>query len=186
MATDLPGNPYGKDVLHCVNLAQGIKTPAIRYQQDKDQKQLDSLKKAFRDIRDLQGQPHGLYGGDEGMHGPGLDRGSELCSAVEMMFSLEKMIEITGDVQFADHLEKIAFNALPTQTSDDYYTRQYFQQANQVLITVGDHSFRDDGGYRNVFGLLQGYPCCTCNLHQGWPKYVQHMWMASIDRGWQP
>ncbi len=178
-----PADPYGRHVLHCVNLAQGIKTPAIRYQQDKSPVQLDALKKAFNDIHAYHGQPTGLYGGDEEMHGPGLDRGSEFCTAVEMMFSLEKMIEITGDVQFADHLEKIAYNALPTQASDDYYTRQYFQQSNQVLITAGDRSFEDDGGYRNVSGLLQGYPCCTCNFHQGWPKFIQHMWMASIDRG---
>ena len=51
------------------------------------------------------------------------------------MFTLENLIGITGDVGFADHLEQIAFNALPTQTTDDYLTRQYFQQANQVMLT---------------------------------------------------
>ena len=183
VSIESPANAYERGVLHCVNLAMGVKTPIIRYQQDKDPKQLESIEKAFQDIHKYHGQPTGLYGGDEEMHGPGLDRGSELCTAVEMMFSLEKMFEITGDVAFADHLEKIAFNALPTQCSDDHHTRQYFQQSNQVLITAGDRSFEDDGGYRNVNGLLHGYPCCTCNLHQGWPKFVQNMWMASIDRG---
>jgi hypothetical protein len=61
---------------------------------------------------------------DEALHGRGLDRGSELCSAVEMMFSLEKMLEITGEVDFADRLEKIAFNPLPAQTTDDHQRRQ--------------------------------------------------------------
>ena len=28
-----------------------------------------------------------------------------------------------------------------------------------------------------------GYPCCTCNLHQGWPKFAQHLWLASKDGG---
>ncbi len=181
--TDHPGNPYSVGGFHCVNLAQGIKTPIIRSQQDQEDKHLQATRQAFSDIRNLQGQPHGLYGGDEIMHGSGLDRGSELCSAVEMMFSLEKMIEITGDVAFADRLEKIAFNVLPTQVTDDHYCRQYFQQANQVLVTKGDRSFRNDGGTRVVYGLLQGYPCCTCNYHQGWPKFTQHLWMASADRG---
>jgi hypothetical protein len=53
-----------------------------------------------------------------------------------MMFSREKMIEITGEVDFADRLEKIAFNPLPTQTTDDHHCRQYFQQANQVQATA--------------------------------------------------
>jgi hypothetical protein len=34
--------------------------------------------------------------GDELLHTGNPTQGSELCTAVEMMFSLEKMIEITG------------------------------------------------------------------------------------------
>ncbi len=169
--------------LHCVNLAQMMKTPVVRYQQDKDGKHLDAVRKAFADIRAFHGQPHGLYGGDEALHGHSPDRGSELCSAVEMMFSLEKMLEITGDVDYADRLERIAFNVLPTQCTDDYRGRQYFQQTNQVQATLGDRDFYNDGGNRVVYGLLHGYPCCTCNLHQGWPKFTQHLWMASADGG---
>jgi hypothetical protein len=41
---------------------------------------------------------HGLYGGDEGLHGNNPTQGSELCSAVEMMFSLESIIAITGSL----------------------------------------------------------------------------------------
>lgn len=171
------------DALHCVNLAQMMKTPVVRWQQDQDPRHLDAVKNAFIDIRTFHGQPHGLYGGDEGMHGHAPDRGSELCSAVEMMYSLEKMFEVTGDTAFGDQLERIAFNALPTQTTDDYRGRQYFQQTNQVQCTFGDRDFFNDNGDRVVYGLLQGYPCCTCNLHQGWPKFTQHLWMASSDGG---
>ena len=172
-----------RQALHCVNLAQMMKTPTIRWQQDRQQRHLDATENAFADIRTFHGQPHGLYGGDEGMHGDAPDRGSELCSAVEMMFSLEKMFEITGNPRHGDRLERIAFNALPTQCTDDHHGRQYFQQTNQVLIDHGDRDFFNDGGDRQVYGLLDGYPCCTCNLHQGWPKFVQHMWMASNDGG---
>lgn len=53
------------------------------------------------------------------------------------MFSLEEMLEITGDVQWADYLERVAYNALPTQVTDDYSARQYYQQTNQVAVTRG-------------------------------------------------
>ncbi|MCB1224966.1 MAG: glycoside hydrolase family 127 protein [Verrucomicrobiales bacterium] len=172
-----------REALHCVNLAQMMKTPVIRWQQDADPRSLDAVENAFADIRLHHGQPHGLYGGDEQMHGDAPDRGSELCSAVEMMFSLEKMFEITGDTRHADRLEKVAFNALPTQVTDDYRGRQYFQQTNQVQATLGDRDFFNDRGVRVIYGLLTGYPCCTCNLHQGWPKLTQHTWMASKDGG---
>ena len=171
------------ETLHCVNLAQMMKTPVIRWQQDQDQRHLNAIDTALADIRTYHGQPHGLYGGDEYMHGDAPNRGSELCTAVEMMYSLEKMFEITGNVAFADYLERVAFNALPTQCTDDYWGRQYYQQTNQVQCTFGERDFFQDGGDRVVYGILRGYPCCTCNLHQGWPKLTQHTWFATHDGG---
>ncbi len=179
------GQPPGfsHPAFHCVNLAQGVKAPLIRYQHDPDPRHLVAVTQAFQDIELLHGQPHGLYGADEGMHGRALDRGSEFCTAVEMMFSLEKMLEITGDPGFADRLERIAFNPLPTQATDNHHYRQYFQQANQVAVTARERAFYNDGGERLVYGLLNGYPCCTCNHHQGWPKFTQHLWLATADGG---
>ena len=172
------------NTIHGVNLAQGIKEPIIFYQQDSDAKYIKAVKKAFADIRLFNGQPEGMYGADESLHGNNPTQGSELCSAVEMMFSLEEISRITGDVQFMDHLERIAFNALPAQISDDFTKRQYFQQPNQVMITKSLHNFDINHGNTDlVYGLLTGYPCCTCNLHQGWPKFTQNLWYATPDNG---
>lgn len=170
--------------IHCVNLAQGIKTPIIYYQHHPENKYLEAVDKGFADIRKYNGMAHGLYGGDEALHGNNPTQGSELCSAVEMLFSLESMLEITGKVSFADHIEKIAFNALPTQASDDYMTRQYFQQANQVMATRLTRNFDvNHSGTDLCFGLLSGYPCCTSNMHQGWPKFTQNLWYVTPDKG---
>ena len=169
--------------IHCVNLAQGIKEPIIYYQ-DTDRKYIDAVKEGFRDIRRFHGQPQGMYGGDEALHGNNPTQGSELCSAVELMYSLEKMVEITGDIDFADHLERIAFNALPAQISDDFMTKQYFQQPNQVMVTRHRRNFdQDHEGTDLAFGTLTGYPCCFSNMHQGWPKFTQHLWYATPDNG---
>ena len=170
--------------IHCVNLAQGIKEPIIYYLQDTDRKYIDAVKEGFRDIRRFHGQPQGMYGGDEALHGNNPTQGSELCSAVELMYSLEKMVEITGDIDFADHLERIAFNALPAQISDDFMTKQYFQQPNQVMVTRHRRNFdQDHEGTDLAFGTLTGYPCCFSNMHQGWPKFTQHLWYATPDNG---
>ncbi len=168
---------------HCVNLAQGMKAPIIYSQRDASPKYLRAVRKAFDDLKELHGQPHGLFGGDEALHGRQLTRGSELCTATEMMFSLEKIIEITGEMEFADRLELIAFNVLASQINDDCLTRQYFQLANQVKVTHATRNFYNNEPDRLVFGLLSGYPCCTCNLNQAWPKLTQHTWMASADGG---
>ncbi len=179
--TDMLSEPGS---IHCVNLAQGIKEPIIYYQHHPEQKYIDAIKKGFEDIRKYNGMAHGLYGGDEALHGNNPTQGSELCTAVEMMFSLEKILGITGDVRYADHLERIAFNALPAQVSDDFMRRQYFQQANQVMITRHTRNFDvNHSGTDVCYGLLTGYPCCTSNMHQGWPKFTQNLWYATPDKG---
>lgn len=170
--------------LHCVNLAHGFKEPVIYYQQNKDAKQIQAVKKAVKDMRATIAFPTGLWAGDELLRFGNPNLGSELCTAVEMMFSLEKMLEITGDVQWADHLERVTFNALPTQITDDFSTRQYYHQINQIAVSrewrdfVTPHEDTD-----NLHGILCGYPCCTSNLHQGWPKFLQNLWYATADNG---
>lgn len=171
---------------HCVNLAQGIKTPIIYYQQNPDSNYIKAVKKAFNDISIFHGQAQGMYGGDEPLHGNAPTQGVEFCSVVEMMFSLESMLAVTGDTEFADHLEKITYNALPTQATDDFNNRQYFQSANQVQISRAKRNFFEDDGHQGTdlcYGLLTGYPCCTSNMHQGWPKFVQNLWYGTEDNG---
>ena len=177
-------NPNDKTQLHCVNLAMGLKQPVVCYLLDGDEKHLIAVENALKDIRKFHGMPMGLYGADEHMHGNNPVNGSELCTAVEMMYSLEKNLEITGNQSFAELLEKVAFNALPTQISEDFNYRQYFQMANQVMITRHTRNFFEEhDGTDCLFGQHTGYMCCTANLHQGWPKFTQHLWFKTSDNG---
>ena len=166
--------------IHCVNLAQGLKEPVVYWQYKQDRKYLDAVEKGLADIRRFNGFPNGMFGGDEALHGNDPSQGSELCSAVELMFSYEQMLKITGNTSFADELERVAFNALPAQISDDFTLHQYFQKPNQAQVTFGLHNF-DVGqkGTGQVFGFLTAYPCCLSNQHQGWPKFTQNLWYRS-------
>ncbi len=169
--------------LHCVNVAQGVKAPVVYFQQSGDTALLKSVRTGLESIRDVYGFVTGMYGADEYMHSNNPIHGSELCSAVELMFSLESILPVTGDVFYADYLEKVAYNVLPTQHNDDFTRRQYFQQTNQVKVTLEERVFYDDRGTRTIFGTTTGYPCCLANMHQGWPKLVQNLWYASRDGG---
>lgn len=170
--------------VHCVNLGQGFKAPAVWWQYSHEQRDLEALDKAVETIRHTVGIPTGLWAGDEKLHFGHPTRGSELCTAVEMMFSLEEILRITGDIRWADYLERVAFNALPTQVNDDYTGKQYYQQVNQVTATKSWRSFSTPHDDTDVlFGTLNGYPCCLSNMHQGWPKFTQNLWYATPDGG---
>lgn len=168
---------------HCVNLAHALKTPVLEWQRDGDENRIEALERGISLIRKHHGQPHSLWGGDEGMHGTGPNRGSEFCTASEALFSLAGNFAVTGRVDFADWSDRIAHNVLRTQANESFTRRQYFQQANQIDCSIGEHPFVNHYRDANVFGLLSGYPCCTCNMHQAWPKFTSHLWMKSPDGG---
>jgi hypothetical protein len=94
------------------------------------------------------------------------------------MFSLEQDIAILGDPALADRLERITFNALPATFKKDMWARQYDQQVNQVMCSVLERNWTDNGPESNIFGLEPNFGCCTSNMHQGWPKFTSHLWMA--------
>lgn len=172
--------------MHTVNVAQGLKQPVVYSQIDHDPKYLTAVKKALSDLKKYHGQPQGMYGGDEPLHGPSPVQGVEYCSVAEKMFSLETMLTITGDMSLADLLEKIVYNALPTQADEFYQSRQYFQAANQIELSDRmDMSFENHHhqGTDFVYGVLTGYPCCTANMHQAWPKFIQNLFYATADGG---
>ncbi|MBR1869184.1 MAG: glycoside hydrolase family 127 protein [Bacteroidales bacterium] len=170
--------------IHCVNLGQGLKYPVVHWQYSHDAHEKDAPKKALETIRQTIGFPTGLWAGDELLQFGDPTRGSELCTAVEAMFSAEEMLTATGDPFWADYLERICFNALPTQVTDAFDAKQYFQQVNQIACTWEERPFSSDhDGTDTVFGTLNGYPCCLCNLHQGWPKFTANLWHATRDGG---
>ena len=170
--------------VHCVNLGQGFKAPMVWWQYSHDSKDLEAPMKAVETIRHTVGLPNGLWAGDEMLHFGAPTRGSELCTAVEMMYSLETTLRISGNPFWADYLERVAYNALPTQINDSFTAKQYYQQTNQLSCTQDWRPFSTPHDDTDVlFGTLNGYPCCLSNMHQGWPKFTQNLWYATPDGG---
>ncbi|MFT3702891.1 MAG: glycoside hydrolase family 127 protein [Agriterribacter sp.] len=170
---------------HGVNVAMGLKDPAVQYQRTGNASYLKAMKTGFHDLMTLHGLPMGVFSADEDLHGNAPTQGTELCAIVEGMFSLEQTIGITGDPTYMDALERMTFNALPAQTTDDYNNKQYFQIANQVHIKRGVFNFSLPFGreMNNVLGMRSGYTCCLANMHQGWTKFTSHLWYSAPGNG---
>jgi hypothetical protein len=91
------------------------------------------------------------------------------------MFSAEKNYEITGDRFWADLLEKWAYNAFPATFTPDMCSHQYVQQTNQVSATTAKRTWYDAYNKANIYGLKPNYACCLSNMHQGFPKFAEHI-----------
>jgi hypothetical protein len=168
---------------HVVNNAMAIKYPGLWYQQSKDERFKKAVFAGIEKYDINHGQPGGRFSGDEHLAGRNPGHGTELCSVVEYMFSLEELYEVFGINSLADRLELLAYNSLPGATTPDMWAHQYDQQANQVLVSGAKRDWSTNGDFANIYGLRPEDICCLSNMHQGWPKFVESMWMASNDNG---
>ncbi|MFO7850911.1 MAG: beta-L-arabinofuranosidase domain-containing protein [Bacteroidota bacterium] len=168
---------------HVVNNAMAIKYPGLWYQQSQDERYKDAVFTGIEKYIEHHGQAGGRFSGDEHLSGKSPSQGTEMCAVVEYMYSHEKLFGIFGDISLADRLEYLAYNALPGTMTADGWAHQYDQQSNQVLVSVAERNWSTNREESNIYGLMPNYPCCLANMHQGWPKFVEHMWMASHDNG---
>lgn len=169
---------------HVVNNAMAMKTSAVWWQISAEESDRKAVYRLLEVMDRYHLHPNGVHSGDE--HYAGLDpsQGTETCAVVEGMFSFEVLAAILGDPRFGDRLERIAFNALPAPFKPDMWARQYDQQPNQIKCSIDkNRNWTTNGPDANVFGLETNFGCCTANMHQGWPKFVSHLWMATRDEG---
>jgi uncharacterized protein len=168
---------------HVVNNAMAIKYPGLWYQQSADERFRSAVFAGIEKYDHNHGQAGGRFSGDEHLSGKSPVHGTELCSVVEYMFSLEELYAIFGDNKLADRLELLTYNALPGTTTPDMWAHQYDQQSNQVLVSGAKRDWSTNGDFSNIYGLMPNFACCLANMHQGWPKFVESMWMATNDNG---
>lgn len=169
---------------HAPNDAMGIKAPGVWYRFSHDPEDRESVFHILEMLDRYHGQATGMFSGDEHLAGKHPSQGIELCAVVEYMFSLEVLCSVLGESILADRLEEIAFNALPATFSPDMWAHQYDQQPNQVICRIAeDRIYTSNGPAANIFGLEPHFGCCTANMHQGWPKFVSHLWMRVPPTG---
>ncbi|MBE6639627.1 MAG: hypothetical protein E7616_09320 [Ruminococcaceae bacterium] len=163
---------------HIVNLAMMLKSEAVCCEL------LDlpyaNHAESLRCLLDkYNGTVYESFTGDECLSGVSPIQGTELCAIVEQMYSYEHLYAYTGDDNWAERLEVLAFNALPATISDDMWTHQYVQMSNQISCETfrGNPIFGTNGQESHLFGLEPNYGCCTANFSQGWPKFALRAFM---------
>ena len=168
---------------HGVNNAQAIKTGPVWSLVSGSDADRRAVLKMIGELDRYHGLPNGMFSCDEHLAGRNPSQGSELCTAVEYMFSLEQSIAILGDATLGDKLERLAFNALPGTLRDDMWAHQYDQQPNQIECSLHRKPWTTNGPESNLYGLEPNFGCCTANFHQGWAKFAASLFMLSQDDG---
>ncbi len=168
---------------HGVNNGQAVKTGPVWSIVSGAQTDRAAAAKMITELNRYHGLPNGMFSCDEHLAGLNPSQGSELCTVVEYMFSLEHALAITGDPAFGDRLEQLAFNALPGTFDDHMWAHQYNQEPNQVECSLHHKPWTTDGPESNLYGLEPNFGCCAANFHQGWPKFANSLFFLSGDQG---
>ena len=168
---------------HGVNNAMALKTEALWSLISGDPSDREASRRMIEELDRYHGLPGGIFAADEHLAGHDPSQGTELCTVVEEMFSLEVLVQIYGDADLANRLEQVAYNALPGAFSKDMWAHQYDQQPNQVVVSNAPRDWTTNGPQSNLFGLEPNFGCCTANMHQGWPKFVSSLWVGTADKG---
>lgn len=183
LTAKLPGLEDVKMAAHGVNNAQAVKTAAVWSRISGMDADRQSVLRMIAELDRYHGLPNGMFSCDEHLAGRNPSQGSELCTVVEYMFSLEQSLAILGEASLGDRLEKLAFNALPGALTDDMWAHQYDQQPNQVECSLHKEPWTTNGLESNLYGLEPNIGCCTANFNQGWPKFAASLFMSSAEGG---
>jgi hypothetical protein len=168
---------------HGVNNGQAVKTGPVWSLVSGSGADRRAAAQMISELDQYHGLPNGMFSCDEHLSGRDPSQGSELCTVVEYMYSLELALAITGDPAFGDRLERLAYNALPGTLTDDMWAHQYNQEPNQVECSLHHKPWVSDGPESNLFGLEPNFGCCTANYHQGWPKFAASLFLLSGGQG---
>ena len=169
---------------HGVNVAMGLKTPGVVNLFKSGFKEQGGFKFGWAKLMKHHGVASGVFTCDEHLSGANPNQGTETCTVVELMYTLETLLGL-GDygAEIPDILEKLAYNALPAAFTPDMSGHQYDQQVNQVKVSSEPRRWYNNGDDSNVFGFSPNFGCCTANAHQGWPKFTESLWYATNDDG---
>ncbi|MBQ2630832.1 MAG: glycoside hydrolase family 127 protein [Kiritimatiellae bacterium] len=168
---------------HGVTFAEMLKLPALLYKATGKKEWKALAQKAMRDVFAANETPNGQVSACEYLSGRDPWEGSETCVAADMLCSLGHFVEIFADCEAADHMERIAYNALPGAMTKDFTAHQYISLPNQAVATPfshGSHFFYGEPDW-NRYRVCHFAQCCSGNINRAMPLFVQRMWLKRTD-----
>ncbi len=169
-----------------VNIAMGLKAPGVINLIKSGFKEQGGFRFGWEKLMKYHGLANGMFSCDAHLNGSNPTQGVDTGAVAELMHSLETLLGL-GDFapEYADILEKVAYNALPAAFTADMTLNQQCQQVNQVKVSGEARRFynmEDRAGLFTDEEAPQGYPS---DLQQGWPGFAASQWYMTSDGGLQ-
>ena len=160
-----------------------LKTSALWSLISGDPTDRDAIHRALEMLDRYHGLPNGMFSADEHYAGQDPSQGTELCAVVEALFSLQQAIRVTGDAALADQARTDRLQRAARHVHRRHVGAPIRSATESGALHARQAELVHNGPESNIFGIEPNFGCCTANMHQGWPKLVQSLWMATPDKG---
>jgi uncharacterized protein len=130
--------------------------------------------------------PDGTPYGNEEIFRHGSRANAEHCGAVEWMIASHSLARITGEVKYADAVERAMYNGYAAPKSPDGMTLGYMHSPNQLVASEWSQPHDNDGDVdwwasRQHYSTAHEPLCCNSNGPRGLPFFVESMVWQSRD-----
>lgn len=167
-------------ITHGVTYMEMAKLPAILFAYTGKQQYLDAAVNAMRKLDRDHMLPDGVPSSNEFLSGKDPMHSHETCDITDYTWAAGYLLMATGDVTWADHIERAVFNAGPGAISKDFKNLQYFSSVNQVIATgISNHNSYKHGTTWMAYWPCHETECCAGNVHRFMPNYIARMWMRN-------
>jgi len=166
---------------HGVSAAEYTKLLPLDFLYTGNPKALQLANAIYAKIANKNLMPDGCLVSSEFLHQTAFHSKHETCVIADWAWSLGYLFMATGDVRWADMIERDTFNALPGAVTKDFKQFQYFSAANQILLNPT--SWRNMDSSMLCYRPVHHTECCAGNLNRAMPNYVIRQWMKTQDGG---
>ena len=171
--------------MHGVTFSEELKLPLLLYSYTSERYYYDAAVNAYNVMERNNMLPDGVHSSAEALLGnANIINSHETCDISDLTWTLGYFLQITGQSEWADRIEKAVFNAGMGSVTNDFKALQYFSSVNQFRVT-GDSNH--NGFFRGrtwmAYRPTHQTECCSGNVHRFMPNYVGRMWMKSSDDG---
>ncbi|GAP73164.1 hypothetical protein SAMD00024442_64_8 [Candidatus Symbiothrix dinenymphae] len=122
--------------------------------------------------------------GDEWIYGRKVDHtliGYEYCTMLETLDAYTQYIQKTGDIRYADDVEKLLFNAAMGARHPEKSAVTYLKTDNSYFMNATLNGMRDHGSYKYSPAHQDVAVCCAPNAGRIIPYYIHNMWLKDKD-----
>ena len=171
-------------IVQSVSSYETLNIPVILYINTGKKEYLDAAIHGIQKVYKYHGLADGIPSGNEAHDGNMPNEVHETCCVSDAQWALGYFLQATGDVQWADLMEKICFNAAFSVVWKDFKSLQYYSSPNQVIARNNSSFCMYVGGQdRMAYKVAHGPACCNGNMNRMIPLFCSRQWMKKGDNG---